>query len=272
MTPLQKNTAMDMQQMKQAGDKIAVLTAYDASFAGIMDACGMDVVLVGDSLGMVVQGHDSTLPVTMEDMVYHTNIVSRSIQQALLVSDLPYHSYDSIDAAVMNAQRLMEAGAEMVKLEGGSKIIPVIEALIEKKIPVCGHLGLLPQSVKELGGYKVQGRDSVSADLILMDAKALEAAGASMIVLECIPAVLAKNISQSIMIPTIGIGAGIDCDGQVLVVYDMLGITQGKRPRFVRDFLAEVDSEATDKVSAAITDYIRAVKENNFPSEAQSYK
>ena len=272
MTLPQKKTAIDMQQMKQAGDKIAVLTAYDASFAGIVDACGVDVVLVGDSLGMVVQGHDSTLPVTMQDMVYHTKIVSRSIQQALLVIDLPYHSYESIDAAEINAQRLIEAGGEMVKLEGGSKIVPIVKALLEKKIPVCGHLGLLPQSVKELGGYKVQGRDSVSADQILVDAKTLEAAGASMIVLECIPAALAKKISQSITIPTIGIGAGVDCDGQVLVVYDMLGITQGKRPRFVHDFLAEVDSEATDKVSTAIKNYILAVKESNFPNDAQSYK
>ena len=272
MTSTRKITPADMRQMKQRGDKVSVLTAYDASFAKIMDDCGVDVVLVGDSLGMVVQGHDSTLAVTMEDMVYHTGIVSRSVERALLVIDLPYHSYESIDAAVSNAQRLMTAGAQMVKLEGGSKIVPMIKALMAKNIPVCGHLGLLPQSVEELGGYKVQGRDSTSADQILADAHALEAVGVSMIVLECIPSSLAKKISQAISIPTIGIGAGVDCDGQVLVVYDMLGITRGMRPRFVRDFLAEVDGDVEDKIGAAIKNFISAVKQGSFPADAQSYK
>ena len=271
MTSTLKITPADMRQMKQRGEKLSVLTAYDASFAKIMDECGVDVVLVGDSLGMVVQGHDSTLAVTMQDMVYHTSIVSRSVERALLVSDLPYHSYESIEAAVSSAQRLMDADAQMVKLEGGSKVVPMIKALMEKNIPVCGHLGLLPQSVEELGGYKVQGRDDVAADQILTDALALEAAGVSMIVLECIPSALAKKISQAISIPTIGIGAGIDCDGQVLVVYDMLGITRGRRPRFVRDFLAEVDTDAEDKVATAITNYIQAVKQDSFPADAQSY-
>ena len=271
MTAAQNIIPASLKQMKQRGEKVSVLTAYDASFAKIMDACGIDVVLVGDSLGNVVQGYDSTLPVTMDDMVYHTTIVSRGVQQALLVSDLPYHSYESVEDAVQNGQRLIDAGAQMVKLEGGERILSMIAALIKNNIPVCGHLGLLPQSVEELGGYKVQGRDDESAEKILADSKALEAAGVSMIVLECIPSALAKKISQALAIPTIGIGAGVDCDGQVLVVYDMLGITRGKRPRFVRDFLAEVDANAEDKIAAAIKNYIQAVKQGSFPSDAQSY-
>ncbi|MFO7604104.1 MAG: 3-methyl-2-oxobutanoate hydroxymethyltransferase [Gammaproteobacteria bacterium] len=273
MTETQAVSPAHLQEMKHRGDKIAVLTAYDASFASIMDACGIDVVLVGDSLGMVVQGHDSTLPVTMADMCYHTANVRRGVAHALLVADMPYHSYASVADAVNHAQALMAAGAQMVKLEGGAKLLPIIEALIQQQIPVCGHLGLLPQSVKELGGYKVQGRDEAAAAAMLHDARALAAAGVSMIVLECIPAMLAQNISQAIAIPTIGIGAGADCDGQVLVVYDMLGITRGKRPRFVRDFLAEVDVdiEGGDRISAAIKNYIRAVRQGHFPSAAQSY-
>lgn len=271
MTSTQNITAAVLKQLKQRGDKICVLTAYDASFAKIMDECGIEVVLVGDSLGNVVQGHDSTLPVSMEDMVYHTTTVRRGVQHALLVSDLPYHSYESVDKALHNGQRLIAAGAQMVKLEGGEKVLPMIKVLIKNKIPVCGHLGLLPQSVEELGGYKVQGREAKAAEKILADARALEAAGVSMIVLECIPAALAKNISRSISIPTIGIGAGVECDGQVLVVYDMLGITRGKRPRFVRDFLAEVDASAADKIAVAIKNYIQAVKQGSFPSDAHSY-
>ncbi len=272
MTTQDRITSADLLAMKRDGEKVSVLTAYDVSFAKIMDDCGIDVVLVGDSLGNVVQGHDSTLPVTMDDMAYHTRLVSRGIKHALLVADLPYHSYESVEAAVSNAQRLMAAGAQMVKLEGGVKLLPMLEALQQEGIPVCGHLGLLPQSVEELGGYKVQGRDAASADVILKDAMALEAAGVSMIVLECIPSALAKKISHVIKIPTIGIGAGVDCDGQVLVVYDMLGITRGKRPRFVRDFLAEVGGQVEDKVSAAIKNYISAVKQGRFPDDAQSYQ
>lgn len=269
MIPIQ---ATDLCNMKQRGEKIAVLTAYDASFARIMDSCAIDVVLVGDSLGNVIQGHDSTIPVTMDDMVYHAENVRRGVQQALLVVDLPYHSYQSVDDTVKNSQRLMAAGAQMVKLEGGATQLPVLRALHQQGIPVCGHLGLLPQSVKEMGGYKVQGRDDASASAILQDAKDLEAAGVSMLVLECIPAALAKKISESIRIPTIGIGAGVDCDGQVLVLYDMLGITRGKRPRFVHDFLAEVEGQVEDKISAAIKNYITAVKQATFPTDAHSYQ
>ena len=272
MTIIKTIAPADMRKMKQRGEKVCMLTAYDASFAKIMDGCGVDVILVGDSLGMVAQGHDSTLPVTMEDMIYHSRMVRRGVQHALLVADLPYHSYVSASEAVSNAQRLMDAGAHMVKLEGGGEVLPMIMPMIAKHIPVCGHLGLLPQSVAELGGYKVQGRDDASAEKILNDALALEAAGVSMIVLECIPSALAKKISESIRIPTIGIGAGVDCDGQVLVVYDMLGITRGRRPRFVRDFLAEVEGHVEDMVSAAIKNYISAVKQGSFPADAQSYK
>lgn len=258
--------------MKQRAEKIAVLTAYDASFAAIMEDCGIDVVLVGDSLGNVVQGHDSTLPVTMEDMIYHVRNVARVNKDSLLVADMPYQSYTAVDAAVTNAQRLVDAGAHMVKLEGGQKLLPVLEAIRSKHIPICGHLGLLPQSVRELGGYKVQGRDSESAEQMLQDARTLEEAGVDMIVLECIPAELGKQISDAISIPTIGIGAGVDCDGQVLVLYDMLGITRGKRPRFVHNFLAEVDGQVNDKVAAAIKKYIQAVKQGDFPAEAHSYR
>ena len=272
MTDTQPVRPAYLQQMKHRGDKIAVLTAYDASFAAIMDACGIDVVLVGDSLGMVGQGHDSTLPGSMADMCYHTTNVRRGVRQALLVADMPYHSYATVEAAVLNAQALMAAGAQMVKLEGGVRLLPIIEALIQQQIPVCGHLGLLPQSVVELGGYKVQGRDAATAAAILKDAQALTAAGVSMIVLECIPAALAQDISQAIAIPTIGIGAGVDCDGQVLVVYDMLGITRGKRPRFVHDFLAEVDADGGDRISAAIKNYIDAVRQGRFPAPSHSYK
>lgn len=271
MTIKNNITPAEIQQMKQRGEKISVLTAYDASFATIMDTCGVDVILVGDSLGMVMQGHDSTLPVCMQDMHYHTAMVSRGVERALLVSDLPYHSYESVDDALRNGQDLINAGAQMVKLEGGNKILSIIKALIKNNIPVCGHLGLLPQSVEELGGYKVQGRDAHDAEQILKDALALQAAGVSMIVLECIPAELAQKISQSLAIPTIGIGAGVGCDGQVLVVYDMLGITRGNRPRFVRNFLAEVESDEADKISAAIERYVHAVKQGTFPTDAHSY-
>jgi 3-methyl-2-oxobutanoate hydroxymethyltransferase len=269
--PVADNIAR-LRDMKQHAEKIAVLTAYDASFASIMEDCGIDVLLVGDSLGNVVQGHDSTLPVTMEDMIYHVRNVARVSKQALLVADMPYQSYATVEEAVSNAQRLVDAGAHMVKLEGGHKLLPILEAIRSRQIPICGHLGLLPQSVRELGGYKVQGRDSESAEQMLNDARMLERAGVDMIVLECIPAALGKQLSEAISIPTIGIGAGANCDGQVLVVYDMLGITRGVRPRFVHNFLAEVDGEVKDKVAAAIKNYIQAVKQGDFPAEVHSYR
>lgn len=259
-----------LRDFKQRGEKIAVLTAYDASMTVQCEQAGVDVLLVGDSLGNVIQGHDSTLPVTMQDMIYHTSHVARVRQQALLVADMPYHSYTSNEQALTNARALLQAGADMAKLEGGGEMIQRVRHLVDNEVPVCGHLGLLPQSVEELGGYKVQGRDSAAAQQMIDDARALEQAGAAMIVLECIPQQLAKQITTTISIPTIGIGAGRDCDGQVLVIYDLLGITAGKRPRFVKDFLSELGSGKG--VRAAIEAYVKQVKSGEFPQPEHSYQ
>ncbi|VAX12156.1 3-methyl-2-oxobutanoate hydroxymethyltransferase [hydrothermal vent metagenome] len=257
--------------MKQAGEKITVLTAYDASMSKHLEAAGIDVILVGDSLGMVVQGHDSTLPVTVDDMIYHCRLVARARERALLVVDMPYHSYTTVDMALSNAQRLMDEGrADMVKLEGAGAVLDAIEAIVADGIPVCGHLGLLPQSIEELGGYKVQGREQAAADKMLADARALEAAGASMMVLECIPSSLGKRISEAVTVPTIGIGAGPDCDGQVLVLYDLLGLTPGKRPKFSKDFLSEMP--AGKGITAAIRAYVDAVKSGVFPAPEHGFK
>ncbi len=262
--------AADLRGMKARGEKIVMLTTYDASMTVQCEQGGVDILLVGDSLGMVVQGHDSTLPVTLEDMIYHTRHVARVRQHTLLATDMPYHTYGDKQEALVNAQRLLdEGGADMVKLEGGGAIIDIIAHLTDKGVRVCGHLGLLPQSVNELGGYKVQGRDPVAADQMLQDAIGLQQAGAEIIVLECIPASLGKRISEALDIPTIGIGAGNECDGQVLVIYDLLGITPGKRPRFAKDFLAELS--AGKGVTAAIAAYVDAVKSGTFPDEAHSF-
>jgi 3-methyl-2-oxobutanoate hydroxymethyltransferase len=255
----------DLAAMKLNGEKIACLTAYDASFAALLDQVGIDVLLVGDSLGMVIQGLDTTLPVTMDNMLYHCHCVAQARQRAFLVVDLPFLSYTRIEQALENAGRLLQTGgAQMVKLEGAR--LDVIRALVEQGIPVCGHLGLLPQSVNQLGGYKVQGKETQSADKILADALAIEQAGASLLVLECVPASLAATISQQLNIPTIGIGAGVDCDGQVLVLYDMLDISIGKRPRFSKNFMAE-----TDSIAGAIRAYQQAVKSAQFPGAEHSY-
>ncbi|MFP3874440.1 MAG: 3-methyl-2-oxobutanoate hydroxymethyltransferase [Thiohalophilus sp.] len=262
--------ARALRDMKQRGEKIAVLTAYDASLASQCEQAGVDVLLVGDSLGMVIQGHDSTLPVSMADMIYHTGHVARARQRAMLIADMPYQS-DTTDAlALENGRALLAAGADMVKLEGGGALIPRVKHLIDNGVPVCGHLGLLPQSVNELGGYKVQGRDADAARRMIEDAVALEAAGAGLVVLECIPRQLAAQITAAVSIPTIGIGAGADCDGQVLVIYDLLGITPGKRPRFVKDFLAELGPGKG--VNAAIAEYVRQVKAGEFPQAEHTYQ
>lgn len=259
-----------LQELKKRNEKITVLTSYDASFTHHLEKAGVEVILVGDSLGMVVQGHDSTIPVTVDDMVYHTQMVSRVRQHALLISDLPYHSYLTKEQALNNAQRLMdEAGADMVKLEGGGEFIAIAEHLIKNNIPVCGHLGLLPQSVIELGGYKVQGREQSAAEKIIADARALTNAGVEMIVLECIPKKLSKQISDEVDVITIGIGAGVDCHGQVLVLYDLLGITPGKRPKFSKDFLSELAEGKS--ITAAIEAYVKAVKKSEFPGEEHSF-
>jgi 3-methyl-2-oxobutanoate hydroxymethyltransferase len=253
--------------MKAAQEKIAVLTAYDASFSHALEEAGVEVILVGDSLGMVIQGQESTLPVTVDDMVYHTANVVRGSEKAFIIADLPFMSYANADQAIANAARLMaEGGAQMVKLEGGAVIADTIAELTARGIPVCAHLGLLPQSVHRLGGYIVQGREQEAADELLADALKLEQAGADMLVMECVPAALAARVTDALSIPVIGIGAGKDCDGQVLVLYDMLGLTPGRRPRFSHDFLAD-----TGAIQAAITKYVQDVKSGAFPTPEQQF-
>lgn len=260
-------TITTLDQMKQQGEKIAVLTSYDASFTQLLEAAGVEVLLVGDSLGMVIQGQESTLPVRVEDMVYHTRNVARGRRRALMVADMPFMSYSSAGQALDTAARLMkEGGAHMVKLEGGATQLETVRHLVAHGVPVCAHLGLLPQSVHKLGGYRVQGRDDESARILLEDAQALQEAGAQMLVLECIPADLASKITQALRIPVIGIGAGAGCDGQVLVLYDMLGITTEELPRFARNFLDEADN-----VLEAVKAYVRAVKEGSFPGAENSF-
>lgn len=263
-------TTKYLQALKQRDEKITVLTAYDASFTKHIEQAGVEVILVGDSLGMVLQGHDSTVPVTVDDMVYHTKMVARVRQRALLIADLPYHSYLNKEQALENSKRLMqEAGADSVKLEGGGEFVAIAENLINNNIPVCGHLGLLPQSVKESGGYKVQGREGSAADKIIQDAHALAAVGVEMIVLECIPQQLAKRLTKEVDVITIGIGAGIDCSAQVLVLYDLLGITYGKRPKFSKDFLTEQGEGKS--ITSAISAYVKAVKNLEFPTNLHSF-
>jgi len=262
-------TTKYLQELKKRDEKITVVTAYDASFTRHIEQAGVEVILVGDSLGMVVQGYDSTIPVTVDDMVYHTTMVARARQRALLIADLPYHSYLNKEDALKNSQRLIASGADMVKLEGGGEFIAIAEHLIHHNILVCGHLGLLPQSVEELGGYKVQGREQTAADKMIEDAQALVNVGVEMIVLECIPQQLAKRLTQEVDVITIGIGAGVDCSAQVLVLYDLLGITPGKRPKFSKDFLTELGEGKS--ITSAIEAYVRAVKNSEFPGEEHSF-
>lgn len=266
MTDRNVVTSIALLRLKQRGEKITCVTSYDASFTRLLEQAGVEVLLVGDSLGMVVQGHESTLPVRMADMIYHTACVARAGRSALRVVDMPFMSYSSVDRALGNAARLMRAGAQMMKLEGGREVADIVRALTEHGIPVCAHLGLTPQSVHQLGGYRVQGRDAESAQRLLEDARLLEQSGASLLVLECIPAGLAGQASQSLRIPTIGIGAGPDCDGQVLVLYDLLGITPGKRPSFSHNFL-----EDCDDIPAALSAFVAAVKAGRFPAPRHSF-
>jgi 3-methyl-2-oxobutanoate hydroxymethyltransferase len=254
-------------EKKRRGDKIAMVTAYDASFAAAADGAGVDVVLVGDSLGMVVQGHASTLPVTLDQMVYHTAAVARGLSHALLIADMPFLAARDASTALASAQRLMgEGGAAMVKLEGSGWASDVIRALAERDVPVCAHLGLTPQSVFKLGGFRVQGRDEAAAAKLKLAAREVQDAGADLLVLECVPAPLAAEITRELSIPTIGIGAGIDCDGQVLVMYDLIGVSTGRRPRFVKNFLAGHDS-----IAAALSAYVDAVRTKAFPGPEHSY-
>ena len=256
----------ELSLFKEQGQKITCLTAYDASMAKILDQSGVDAILIGDSLGMVVQGGENTRSVSINDMIYHTSIVSDSSSNALVIADMPFASYDSSNDALKNAKLLIDAGARMVKIEGGSEHSDVIKTLISNNINICGHLGLQPQLVIKSDDYRVQGRDDSSAQTILNNALLLESLGVSVLVLECIPSDLAKTISEKLTIPTIGIGAGVHCDGQVLVSYDMLGITTGKQPRFVRNFLS---NQIT--ISDAVESFVLEVKEGRFPSESESY-
>lgn len=264
-TTVKTLTVHDITSMKQRGEKITCLTAYDASFSALCDAVDIDILLVGDSLGMVIQGQNTTLPVTINDMIYHTRCVSQARRRAFIIADLPFMSYPTPLIAAQNAARLMqESGAQMVKLEGVR--LETTRFLVDQGIPVCGHLGLLPQQINHTGIYSIQGKTTADADKILENAHQVQQAGARLLVLECVPATLAKTISHELTIPVIGIGAGVDCDGQVLVLYDMLGISFGKSPRFSKNFMQDADC-----ISDAIAAYQLAVKQSQFPTSEHSF-
>ncbi len=258
-------TITDLTAMKQRGEKMAMLTCYDATFAAVMDEAGVDIILVGDSLGMVVQGRETTVAVTVDDMAYHTRAVARGIRRAFLLADMPYGSYHNAATAMANAHRLMAAGGHMVKLEGAGPYIEVVEYLASRGVPVCGHLGLTPQSVHQLGGFKVQAREDAAAEQLRQDARALQQAGAQMLVLEAIPSPLAADVTQDLDIAVIGIGAGPDCDGQVLVMHDMLGLSK-RLPKFVRNFMA-----GQADIASAFGQYVADVRSGAFPAEEHQY-
>ena len=263
---MSKITSSTLLKFKQEGKKFTSLTAYDASFASAFDSEGVDVLLVGDSMGMVLQGHDDTLPVSVEDIAYHTRCVRRGVKRALLIADMPFMSYATPEQAMTNAAILMQAGANMVKIEGGHWLLETVTKLTERGIPVCAHLGLTPQSVHVFGGFKIQGRDADNAQRILDEAKAIEAAGAQLLVVECIPAPLAKAISEALTIPVIGIGAGADTDGQILVMHDVLGISSGYIPRFSKNYLKQ-----TGEIREAIRAYIDEVEKGIFPGSEHTF-
>jgi 3-methyl-2-oxobutanoate hydroxymethyltransferase len=264
---MQQVTIRTLGDMKASGEKIAVLTCYDATFTHVVESAGVDVILVGDSLGMVMQGRESTLPVTLEEMVYHTACVARARQRSLLMADMPFLSYASIDRAIDTAAALIQrGGAQMVKLEGGGQQQAAVRALTENGVAVCAHLGLQPQSVHKLGGYRVQGRDQQQAEAMLRDAMNLQHAGAQLLVLECVPQLLAAEITRALDIPVIGIGAGRETDAQVLVLQDVLGITPGDPPRFVHNFMEEAGN-----IEDAVRAYVKAVKSGAFPTEEHCF-
>jgi len=247
--------------MKEKGEPIVCLTAYDASYAALVDAAGVDLVLVGDSLGMVIQGHDTTVPVTVDNIIYHTKMVARGLRRAFLIADMPFMSYSDPAQALQNAVQMMqEGGAMMIKLEGGEGQVEIVEHLARHDIPVCAHLGLKPQSVHKIGGFKVQGRDPEHAKRMIESARRLQDAGADIVLLECVPNELGEAITSTLHVPVIGIGAGPDVDGQILVLYDILDITQGMTPKFVKNFMAGNDSPL-----AAIQSYVKAVKDKRYP-------
>lgn len=259
-------TLHTLTSLKQKGSKFSVLTAYDATFAHLISSSGVEMILVGDSLGMVLQGHDSTLPVTLDDMVYHTAAVARGNQGSMIMADLPFMSYATAEQCMQSAGKLMQAGAHLVKLEGSAWLAESIRLLAERGVPVCAHLGLTPQAVNRLGGYRVQGKDHASAQQMIEDARLLEEAGASLLLLECVPTLLAEEITRNVDIPVIGIGAGPHTDAQVLVLHDMLNITTGRKPRFTRNFMAGADS-----IETAICRYNDAVKDGSFPNQDESF-
>jgi 3-methyl-2-oxobutanoate hydroxymethyltransferase len=260
-------TLNTLHKMAQDGEKITVLTCYDASFAVLLENAGVEVLLVGDSLGMVLQGHESTLPVMLADMAYHTRCVARGSKRAFIVADMPFGTFQmSPQQTFENAAQLMAAGAHMVKLEGGEAMVESVDFLTERGIPVCGHLGLTPQSVHQLGGYRVQGKGDRQAKRLIQEAKMLEQAGAGMLVLEAVPAALAKQVTAKLAIPTIGIGAGVDCSGQVLVLHDMLDVSPGKKLKFVKNFL-----QGRNSIQAAIEAYVKEVKAKSFPGPEHSF-
>jgi 3-methyl-2-oxobutanoate hydroxymethyltransferase len=251
-----------LRRMKEQGEKIASITCYDASYAAVVDAAGADVVLVGDSLGMVIQGHDTTVPVTLDHIVYHCKAVAKGLFRPFLMADMPFMTYTSREQALQNAVRLMqEGGAKMVKLEGGAGQVEIVEFLARHDIPLCAHLGLKPQSVHKTGGFRVQGREDAAAEQMKRDAVALQNAGADIVLLECIPAALGQEITGELHVPVIGIGAGPDTDGQILVLYDVLDITPGRKPRFVKNYMAGHDSPL-----AAVQSYVAAVKSREYPA------
>jgi 3-methyl-2-oxobutanoate hydroxymethyltransferase len=268
MTDVRRLTLTDIAKLRDAGEKLAMLTCYDASFAALCDGAGVELLLVGDSLGMVFQGHATTLQVSMDEMAYHTACVARGSRRGFVIADMPFGSYQqSKEQAFANAARLMAAGAQMVKLEGGLPMLDTVRFLVERGIPVCGHLGLTPQSVHQLGGFRVQGRSADAAQRLIEEARGLEEAGAAMLVLEAIPSVLAKETTAAVRMSTIGIGAGRDCSGQVLVIYDALDLYPGKKAKFVRNFMAGADSVAT-----ALRRYVEAVKQGAFPGPEHEFQ
>ena len=260
-------TLSNLHKMMREGERITMLTCYDASFASLLDGAGVDTLLIGDSLGNVLQGHESTLPVTLRDIVYHTACVARGAKNAFIIGDMPFGTFQiSPQEAFRNAAEIMAAGAQMVKIEGGRPMLETIAFLTERGIPVCGHLGLTPQSVHQLGGYKVQGKAEDDAQRLLDDARILEEAGAGMIVLEAIPASLATQVTAAAKVPTIGIGAGVDCHGQVLVLHDMLDIYPGRKAKFVKNFMRGAAS-----IQAAVENYVKEVKAGTFPAAEHSF-
>ncbi len=263
---MKPTTLSHLRQWKQEQRKFATITAYDASFAQLFEEQGIKVLLVGDSLGMTLQGHDSTLPVTVADVAYHTRAVRRGAPASLLLADLPFMSYATPELACQSAAEVMRAGANMVKIEGGSWLCETVKMLAERAVPVCGHLGLTPQSVNVFGGYKVQGRDELAAKQLLIDAQNLELAGMQLLVLECVPTELARQVTEALSIPVIGIGAGNATDGQILVMHDTLGITGGHTPKFAKNFLAQGGD-----IRGAVQLYIREVEQGIYPDEEHSF-